>query len=183
MNEDDKLPFPGQTSADNTFRPPGGVRIRPAGAKDAVLLLDLIGELAAYEKLADAVRADVEGLAEMLFERRAADALIAEVDGEAAGYTVFFGTFSTFEARPGIWVEDIFVRPSQRRKGVGRALLTAVAQTALRRGCARVEWSALEWNEPALRFFAELGASRLDVWRMLRLEGTALQGLGRGQGE
>lgn len=152
-------------------------RIRPARAGDAAALFALIEELAAYEKLADAVSGDAELLGEMLFERRAAEALIAETGSEAVGYAVFFPTFSTFECRPGVWVEDIFVRPEQRGRGIGRALLARVAEWAMERGCARLEWSALDWNEPALRFYEGIGATRMSGWRMLRLQGGALQAL------
>ena len=136
--------------------------IRAAVREDAELLFGLIRELAEYEKLSDAVKGDAELLATTLFDRGGAEALIAEADGgEAVGYAIFFGAFSTFECRPGIWVEDLFVRPKNRRRGIGRALLARIAATALERDCARLEWSALNWNEPALRFYDELGATRL----------------------
>jgi GNAT superfamily N-acetyltransferase len=156
----------------------GDIRIRPARREDAALLFALIRELAEYEKLSEAVRGDAELLADSLFERGVADALIAEAGEEAAGYAMFFTTFSTFECRPGLWVEDIFVRPAARRRGIGRALLAEIARVAVDRGYPRVEWVALDWNEPALRFYDRLGATRLDEWRALRLEGEALQRLG-----
>ncbi len=154
------------------------MRIRSAVRDDAELLFGMIRELAEYEKLGDAVRGDAELLARSLFDQGAAEALIAEVDGEAVGYAIFFGTFSTFECRPGIWVEDLFVRPENRRRGIGRALLARIAATALERECARLEWSALDWNEPALRFYDELGATRLRDWLILRLDGQGLKRLG-----
>lgn len=154
------------------------MRIRAAVREDAELLFGLIRELAEYEKLGDAVKGDAELLATTLFDQGAAEALIAEVDGEAVGYAIFFGTFSTFECRPGIWVEDLFVRPENRRCGIGRALLARIAATALERDCARLEWSALDWNEPALRFYDELGATRLREWLILRLDGQELERLG-----
>jgi len=150
---------------------------------DAERLFGLIRELAAYEKLADAVKGDANLLATTLFDRGGGEALIVEVDEEAVGYAIFFATFSTFECRPGIWVEDLFVQPPHRRRGIGRALLSHVAALALERGCARLEWSALDWNEPALRFYDELGATRLQEWQMLRLEGTELDQLGAERSE
>jgi GNAT superfamily N-acetyltransferase len=96
------------------------------------------------------------------------------------GYAVFFTTFSTFECKAGLWVEDLFVRPSHRRQGAGRALLAHVAGLARERGCARVEWSALGWNEPALRFYEKIGARRMEQWQALRLEGEPLERLGTG---
>jgi GNAT superfamily N-acetyltransferase len=154
------------------------MRIRPAQRDDAELLFELIGELAEYEKLADAVKGDAELLATTLFDREGAEALIAEVEGKAVGYAIFFATYSTFECRPGLWVEDLFVQPEHRRRGIGRALLGHIAGLALERDCARLEWSALDWNEPALRFYDELGATRLREWEMLRLEGEGLERLG-----
>ena len=154
------------------------MRIRPAERGDAELLFGLIRELAEYEKLADEVRGDAELLARTLFDRGGAEALIAELDGEAVGYAIFFATYSTFECRPGIWVEDLFVRPEHRRRGIGRALLARIAASTLERGCARLEWSALDWNEPALRFYDELGATRLGEWLTLRLDGQELERLG-----
>lgn len=147
------------------------IEIRPATESDSQLLFDLILELAAYEKMADEVVGDAEVLRRSLFEERAAEALLLETaDGEAVGYAIFFTTFSTFETRPGIWLEDIYVRPEQRRGGVGLALMRHLAGLALDRGHVRLEWCALTWNEPALEFYDRLGARRLDEWRTLRLE-------------
>jgi GNAT superfamily N-acetyltransferase len=156
------------------------MRIRVAERDDAEQLFALILELAEYEKLGGEVRGDAELLARALFDRGGGEALIAEVDGGAVGYAIFFGTFSTFECRPGIWVEDLFVQPEHRRRGIGRALLARIAAIALERECARLEWSALDWNEPALRFYDELGATRLREWSMLRLDGRGLARLGAG---
>jgi GNAT superfamily N-acetyltransferase len=153
------------------------VRIRPAKRGDAELVFGLIRELAEYEKLSHAVRGNAELLASTLFEHDGAEAVLVEVDERAIGYAIFFMTFSTFECRPGLWIEDLFVQPSQRRRGVGRALLGHIAGIALTRNCARVEWSALNWNEPALRFYDQLGAVRLQQWEMLRLERDALERL------
>ncbi len=152
--------------------------IRAATEADAELLFELIVELAGYEKLADQVRGDAEVLRRSLFEQRAAEALILEAAaGEVAGYAIFFTTFSTFECRSGIWLEDVYVRPRHRRGGIGRAVMEHLAALALERGHVRLDWCALEWNEPALDFYEQLGATRLDEWRMLRLDADAMRRL------
>jgi GNAT superfamily N-acetyltransferase len=149
--------------------------IRPATRDDVPLLLELIGELADYERLRDEVVLDAGLLERHLFgERPAAEAVLAEVDGEAVGYALFYSTFSTFLGRPGIWLEDLFVRPVRRGAGVGRALLAYVAELAVARDCGRLEWSALDWNEPALAFYRGLGARRMGEWQLHRLDGAAL---------
>jgi len=154
---------------------PAACHIRPATRDDAPLLLELIGALADYERLRDEVVLDVALLERHLFgERPAAEAVIAETAGEPVGYALFFSTFSTFVGRPGIWLEDLFVLPARRRGGIGRALLEHVAQLAVARGCGRLEWSALDWNAPALDFYRGLGARRLPEWRLHRLDGAAL---------
>jgi GNAT superfamily N-acetyltransferase len=154
--------------------------IRPATRDDVPLLIELIGALADYERLREQVALDAALLEQHLFgERRAAEAVLAEVDGEAVGYALFFPTFSTFLGRPGIWLEDLFVLPACRRGGVGRALLLHVASLALARGCGRLEWSALDWNEPALAFYRELGARVLPEWHLHRLDGGALAAVAR----
>lgn len=145
-------------------------RIRAATEGDVALLHRLICELAEYEKLADAVAGDEQTLRRTLFELRAAEALILEAGDEVVGYAIFFTTFSSFEMRPGIWLEDVYVRPAHRRAGLGKAVMEHLARLVLERDCARLDWCALDWNEPALRFYDELGARRLDEWRMLRLE-------------
>jgi GNAT superfamily N-acetyltransferase len=154
------------------------VRIRSAQRDDALSLFELIGELAAYEQLGDAVSGTAELLDTALFDEKVAEALVAEVDKEAVGYAVFFTTFSTFECKRGLWIEDLFVRPSHRRQGIGRALLVHIAGLARERNCAQVEWSALDWNEPALRFYEEIGAKRMEQWQALRLEGEPLRRFG-----
>jgi GNAT superfamily N-acetyltransferase len=144
--------------------------LRPATEADVELLFGLILELAEYEKLTAAVSGDAEVLRLSLFEQKAAEALIVETGGEAVGYAIFFTTFSTFECRSGIWLEDVYVRPAHRRGGIGRKVMEHLAALALERGHVRLEWCALDWNEPALRFYDQLGATRLDDWRLLRLE-------------
>src|SRR4029077_2689973 len=121
-------------------------------------------ELAAYEKLSDEVSGDAEVLRRSLFEQKAAEALLLETsDGTAVGYAIFFTTFSTFECRSGIWLEDVYVRPEHRRGGIGRAVMEHLAQLAQERGHVRLEWVALGWNEPALELAAELGVARLEA--------------------
>jgi GNAT superfamily N-acetyltransferase len=158
------------------------IEIRPATEADAPLLFDLILELAAYEKLADKLAGDAETLRNSLFERKVAEALLIETaDGEAVGYAIFFTNFSTFECRPGIWLEDVYVRPEHRRGGIGLAVMEHLARIAEERDYARLEWCALEWNEPALDFYAKIGARRLDDWRMLRLESDGINRLANGR--
>jgi GNAT superfamily N-acetyltransferase len=155
-----------------------GWLIRPVGPGDVPALLEMFRELAVYEKLEHVLVADEELLSRALFgERPAAEALIAEQAGEPAGYAVFFATFSTFLARQGVWLEDVFVRPHRRRGGVGRGLVAAVASLAAERGAERLEWSALRWNELALDFYRGLGAERMDDWVTLRLAGEELRRL------
>ncbi len=154
------------------------VQIRAAAEADVPLVFDLILELAEYEKLADQVAGDAEVLRRTLFEEKAAEALLIETsDGEAIGYAIFFTTFSSFECRSGIWLEDVYVRPEHRRGGIGRAVMEHLAQLAQQRGHVRLEWVALDWNEPALSFYDKLGATRLDDWRLLRLDREGMQRL------
>ncbi len=154
--------------------------IRPATEGDCERLLELIRELAGYEKLADRVVGDAETLRRTLFEERAAEALMLETEaGEPLGYAIFYVTFSSFECRSGIWLEDVYVRPDHRREGIGRAVMEHLAALAVRRGHARLEWCALDWNQPALDFYAGLGATQLGEWTMLRLERPEIEALGR----
>jgi GNAT superfamily N-acetyltransferase len=144
--------------------------IRPATEADAQLIFDLICELATYEKLRDEVVGTPEILRASLFDRRDAEALIVELGDEAIGYAIFYTTFSTFECRSGIWLEDVYVRPDHRRGGIGLQIMEHLAALALERGHVRLEWVALDWNEPALNFYAKLGAATLDDWLIHRLE-------------
>jgi GNAT superfamily N-acetyltransferase len=152
--------------------------IRAVAEGDVEALFGLILELASYEKLSDEVRGDPEVLRRSLFVEGTAEALLAERAGEPIGYAILCGTFSSFECRGGIWIEDIYVRPESREGGVGRALFERVAELAVERGFPRVEWAVLNWNRLALDFYEELGATPLDEWRMQRLEGDALRNLG-----
>ena len=154
------------------------LEIREAAPEDVPLLMTMIRELAEYEKLADQVRATNELMHEALFgERPAAEALIAELDGQPAGYALYFSTFSTFLAIQGIWLEDVYVRPEHRKAGAGRALLAAVAAKVHERGGERMEWSALDWNELALGFYRGLGARAQREWITHRLAGEDLERL------
>jgi GNAT superfamily N-acetyltransferase len=160
--------------------PPPLVQIRPAEPGDVEWLHSMVIELATYERAPEKVVGTEELLAAALFgDQPSAEALIAELEDESAGFALFYRTFSTWQARPGMWLEDLYVRDEHRRAGVGQALLQAVAAIAVRRGCARLEWAALDWNEPALRFYEGLDAERLDEWVMHRLDGEALRRLGR----
>ena len=156
------------------------LNIRPAGEDDAELLFALILELATYEKAPEQVVGDAETLRRSLFEQRAAEALILELDGEPVGYAIFYTTFSTWETRSGVWLEDVYVRPDQRRGGIGLAVMEHLAALTLERGHVRLEWCALEWNEPALSFYEKIGATRLEEWRMLRLERDGVERLAGG---
>jgi GNAT superfamily N-acetyltransferase len=152
--------------------------IRAARPGDAGLLLELFKELAVYEKLESQLRATEEKIAHALFaERPAAEALIAQVGSTPVGYALFFPTFSSFLAAEGIWLEDLFVLPEHRGAGVGRALLAAVAARLRERGGARLEWTALDWNELALGFYRNLGAQKMDTWITHRLIGERLDEL------
>lgn len=160
------------------------VAIRDATRADVPTLYQMIIALAVYEREPDAVTGTSEMLADALFgAARAAEALIAEVDGEVAGFALHHGTFSTWECTAGIWLEDLFVHDAHRRAGVGEALLRHLAALTVQRGGARLEWAALTWNTPALEFYAKLGAELLEEWRMHRLEGTALRGVAGGSAD
>ena len=156
----------------------GAPEIRDATPADVPVLLEMFGELAEYEQLTDILEANETLLGEALFgQSPAAEALIAERDGEAAGYAVYFSTFSSFLCIKGIWLEDLYVRPEHRKAGTGRALLAAVAARLRERGGRGLEWSALDWNELALGFYRSLGAGRMDEWVTHRLIGEDLERL------
>jgi GNAT superfamily N-acetyltransferase len=139
-------------------------------------LLELIRELAHFERLEHEVEATVEVLTESLFgEKPVAGALIARMDGEMAGYALYFFTFSSFIGRAGIWLEDLYVRPAFRRKGLGRALIEAVARIGAEKNCGRFEWTALGWNKNALDFYRKLGAKTMDEWVLVRLNAEGLK--------
>jgi GNAT superfamily N-acetyltransferase len=156
------------------------LRIRPAEAADVPIIADLIRGLATFEKLEDQVSVTEERLAESLFgQHRYAETLLAEDDGTPVGFALFFHNFSTFLGLPGIYLEDLFVIPEQRGRGVGRALLRELARLAAERGCGRLEWSVLDWNRDAIGFYERLGARPNSEWTVYRLTGEALTSLGR----
>jgi GNAT superfamily N-acetyltransferase len=149
--------------------------IRPAARTDLPLIASLIRELAEYEHLSHEVRFDEAMLERHLFgERPMAEVVVGEVDGVAQGFALFFHNFSTFEGRPGIYREDLFVRPEARGGGLGKAFLVHLAQLAVERGCARLEWWVLDWNEPSIGFYRKLGARPMDDWTVMRVDGAAL---------
>lgn len=153
--------------------------IRPATATDLPLIAQLIRDLADYEKLAHEVRFDEAVLGAKLFGARPyAEVVIGELDGAPQGFALFFHNFSTFEGKPGIYLEDLFVRPEARGAGLGKALLSHLAALALERDCARLEWSVLDWNEPAIGFYRKLGARLMDEWTVMRVDGADLAQLG-----
>ena len=149
--------------------------IRTARADDIDTIQAFILALADYERLAHEVKADRETLARYLFgERPMAEVLIAETEGAAVGFALFFHNFSTFEGRPGLYLEDLFVLPEARGLGAGKALLSSLAALAIERDCARLEWSVLDWNEPSIAFYRALGARPMDEWTVQRVDGQAL---------
>ena len=157
------------------MRAAGEVLIRPATPADVDEIYAFIVELAEYERAPEQVTGTTEMLAAALYgPHPVAEALIAELDGVTVGSAVFHGTFSTWECLPGIWLEDLYVPVRHRRAGVGGALLSHLAALVLERGCPRLEWHALDWNDPALRFYERIGASRLSEWELHRLDGDAL---------
>lgn len=154
------------------------ISIRPASKADCALILSFITELAVYEKLAHEVVATIEILEETLFSSKPyAEVLIADLDGQAVGYALFFYSFSTFLGRPGIYLEDIYVTPSKRGRGVGKILMKHIARLAVKRKCGRFEWSVLDWNEPSIQFYRSIGAAPMDGWTVQRVTGQALQDL------
>ena len=145
---------------------------------DLPLIAQFIRDLADYERLADEVRFDEAVLGDRLFGARPyAEVLIGEIDGRPQGFALFFHNFSTFEGKPGVYLEDLFVRPEARGSGLGKALLAALARIAVERDCARLEWWVLDWNDPAIQFYKKLGAKPMDEWTTFRVDGDALQRL------
>ncbi|MDH4248568.1 MAG: GNAT family N-acetyltransferase [Deltaproteobacteria bacterium] len=163
---------------------PAGSFLRPAQLADVPLLLEFIRKLAAYEKLSDRVKTTEGDLRAHLFGPRPyAEAILIEVDGEPVGFALFFHNYSTFAGKPGLFLEDVFVDPEYRGRGLGRAVMVHLARLAVMRGCARFEWSVLDWNAPSIAFYKGLGAVPLDEWTGYRLDGDALRALaGRTEG-
>jgi GNAT superfamily N-acetyltransferase len=154
------------------------LEIAPAREADVPLLLRFIRDLAVYEKLAHEVVATEEGLRRTLFgERRYAETLLARLDGTPVGFALYFHSYSTFLGKPGLYLEDLFVDPAHRGKGIGKALLQRLAGIAVERDCGRLEWAVLDWNAPAIAFYRSLGAAPMHDWTVFRLEGAALQAM------
>src|SRR5450755_4589470 len=158
--------------------PPSELRIDPATEDDVPLILTLIKALADYERLAQAVVATEEGVRETLFgSNPSAEVAIARIGTEAVGFAVWFFSYSTFLARPGLHLEDLFVFPQRRGHGIGRALLVYLAKVAVARQCGRMEWSVLDWNESAIGFYNSVGAKPMDEWTVVRLTRRPLDDL------
>jgi GNAT superfamily N-acetyltransferase len=157
------------------------ISIRPASEHDVGVILLFIRDLAKYEHLEHQVVATEDLLRESLFGPRPyAEVVLASLNGVPVGFALFFHNFSTFLGRPGIYLEDLYVRPEARRHGVGRRLLTWLAATAVSRGCGRLEWAVLDWNEPSIQFYRRLGAVAMDEWTTYRVTGPALDQLAQG---
>ena len=151
------------------------VHLRPAELRDVVPIVGLIRELADFEKLTHLLQVTPEKLRPHLFgEKAVAEAMVAEVNGEVAAFALYFTNFSTFLAQPGLYLEDLYVQPAHRGKGVGEAMLTRLGKLAAERGYGRFEWSVLDWNENAIRFYERMGATMLPDWRICRVTGDAL---------
>ena len=156
------------------------IEIVPATEGDVPVILDLIRGLAEYERLSHVVTATEEQLRATLFgERPCAETLLALYGGECVGFALFFTIYSTYLAKPGLYLEDLFVKPHARGKGIGRALLQRLAQITVERGYGRMEWSVLDWNQPAIEFYKKLGAVPHDEWTIFRLTGDSLTRLAR----
>ena len=153
------------------------ITFRPAEGKDTTLLLTFIRALAEYEHMLDLVVADEKLLHEWLFERKVAEAFFAVAGGVEVGFALYFHNFSTFLGRGGIYLEDLFVLPEQRGKGYGKAILRHLAQIARARGCGRLEWACLNWNQPSIDFYRSLGAVPMDEWTVYRVSGASLMQL------
>lgn len=154
-------------------------KIRFAKETDVKLILDFIKELADYEKLLHEVVATEEILMESLFERKAAEVIIAEYKGEPIGFALFFHNFSTFLGKPGIYLEDLYIRPEMRGRGYGKTLLAFLAKLAIERNCGRFEWWCIDWNEPSINFYKSIGAIPMDEWTVFRVHNEALINLAK----
>jgi GNAT superfamily N-acetyltransferase len=158
------------------------ITIRPATEQDVPLIQGFIRDLARYEHLEHEMVATEEGLRKTLFgERRYAEVVFACVGDDPVGFALFFHNYSTFLGKPGIYLEDLFVRPEARGRGIGKQLLAWLAQTAVARDCGRLEWAVLDWNEPSIGFYRSLGAVLKSEWQIFRLSGDPLQALAQGR--
>ena len=153
------------------------ILLRYGKEKDTGLILEFIRNLAEYENLLDQVEAAGEGLRKHLFDDNRAEVIIAEYNGEPAGFALFFHNFSTFVGKPGIYIEDLFVKPEMRGRGLGKALLDCIAALAVERDCGRLEWACLNWNEPAIAFYKAQGGRPLSEWTAFRIDGETLKSL------
>ena len=151
--------------------------IRFATVDDVSIILDFIKGIAEYEKMSDQVVANERLLKEQIFEKQNAEVIFALEDGVEVGFALFFHNFSTFLGRAGLYLEDIYVKPEYRKKGHGKALITKLAQIAVERGCGRMEWCCLDWNQPSIDFYRSLGAVSMDEWTTYRLSGECLSKL------
>jgi len=157
-------------------------QIRPACLEDVPIILQLIRALATYERAPEEVIATEEQLVDVLFGKRpAAEVLLAFEGSSPAGFALFFHNFSTWLGRPGLYLEDLFVKPEKRGKGYGRALLIELARIAMERGCGRMEWAVLDWNEPAIKFYRALGAKPMDEWTVFRLKRDGIEKLAKSE--
>ena len=157
------------------------VRFRYAGREDMALILRFIRELAEYEHLADEVTADEKTLEEWIFDRQKAEVLFIGEDGNEYGFALFFHNFSTFLGKAGIYLEDLYVRPEYRGKGYGKAMLTRLGQIANERGCGRLEWWCLDWNQPSIDLYRSMGAEPMSDWTVYRIAGDTLRAFGTGE--
>ncbi len=155
-----------------------GFKLRYADESDTALILDFIKELAIYEKMLDQVVATEEGLRDSLFCKKAAEVIIGEYEGKPVGFALFFHNFSTFFGQAGLYLEDLYVKPEMRGKGMGKIMLAFLAGLALERNCGRLEWWVLDWNEPSISFYKKLGAVPMDEWTVYRVTGNNLKVLG-----
>jgi len=151
------------------------INIRKASNKDSSLILDFIKKLAEYEKRLDRVKAKESDIADILFTKKIAEALILEFSGYPVGFVIFFYNLSTFEGKPGIYIEDIYIDEDHRNKGMGKILFSYIARLALKRGCCKVEWSVLRWNKSSIRFYESLGAQKIKEWDIYLLKGKGLK--------
>ncbi|MGD0210660.1 MAG: GNAT family N-acetyltransferase [Desulfomonilia bacterium] len=155
-----------------------GFTIRKASQEDVSLILSFVRELAEYERLLHEVVASEESLRESLFgERKVAEVIFGDKDGDPVAFAVFFHNYSTFLGQQGIYIEDLFVKPHMRDLGIGRAMFAHIARIALERGCGRLDWWVLDWNEPAIKFYKSLGSVPMSAWTVQRLTGQALEKL------
>lgn len=150
------------------------LEFRPARKGDEQIIYDLIVELAVYEKMKDAVVTTPEELAEQLFEKENAKVILPVLDGTVIGYAFYFHNFSTWLGKPGLYLEDLYIKPEYRKKGYGKALLKYLADLAIEEGCGRMEWACLNWNQPSIDFYLSLGAEPMTEWKVYRLEGEKM---------